>query len=152
MISGLPSLKVVDKDHEFVKGFSDATLDEAFPPNAQEAAELEACEQFNETLAHLDMLEHREEVSRLVRTELHKRWEALTGKRPRVATRSVIDKAFLTSNEDSIPVYDHSASLLEHRLRARERSRMHKRRVQKKNNFMKASFMKPIHQPRRGRY
>lgn len=35
-----------ESDAEFLKNFSDEALDEAFPPTAQEAAELEAADAF----------------------------------------------------------------------------------------------------------
>jgi hypothetical protein len=36
----------VQNQSEFLKGFSDDTMDDAFPPTAQDAAELEAVEIF----------------------------------------------------------------------------------------------------------
>jgi hypothetical protein len=42
---GIPTLRVQNKS-EFLKGFSDDTMDDAFPPTAQDAAELEAVEMF----------------------------------------------------------------------------------------------------------
>lgn len=43
---GIPSLRMDQSDSDFLKTFSDETLEEAFPPTAQEAAELEAAEVF----------------------------------------------------------------------------------------------------------
>lgn len=86
-------------DTDFLKTFSDETLEEAFPPTAEEAAELEAVEVFvvsgllahtflvchdasdqprvlKNLMANLDMLERKEEATRLVRAGLQKRLEA----------------------------------------------------------------------------
>jgi len=74
---GIPSLQLESKsDTDFLKTFSDETLEEAFPPTAQEAAELEAAEIFVNLMANLDILERKEEATRLVRAGLQKRLEA----------------------------------------------------------------------------
>merc|ERR1711935_624487 len=69
-----------ESDTELLKNFSDETLDEAFPPTAQEAAELEAAEAFVFLMANLDVLERKEEAIRLVRAGLKKRLEAKIGR------------------------------------------------------------------------
>jgi hypothetical protein len=92
---GIPSLMM--PAHDAAQGISDEALDEAFPPDAQEAAELEAVQQFVEMLATLSLLEEREEAARLNFTGVKKRWESrraegLVG-RPHSATHLVEPKA-----------------------------------------------------------
>ncbi|CAJ1941259.1 unnamed protein product [Cylindrotheca closterium] len=77
--NGIPTLQMQESDTDFLRTFSDETLEEAFPPTAQEAAELEAVEVFVNLMANLDMLERTEEATMLVREGLKKRLEAKIG-------------------------------------------------------------------------
>ena len=61
---------------EFTHSIADEAIDEAFPPSAQEAAELEAVEIFVEMMANLAHLEEREDVMRFKGKGLGKRWMA----------------------------------------------------------------------------
>jgi hypothetical protein len=133
-------------------------LDEAFPPTAEDAAELEVCERFVEILAYLDLLERKEEATRLVHAGLKKRWESrreLIG-RPKKGTRNVVKKSIHGGSKlhmkNDLVIYDHSNTVLEHRMRGRQRTRMQKARVQKKQRaFMKAARLRKqsIIQPRK---
>lgn len=61
---------------EILHGIQDEALDENFPPDAQEAAELEEVDTFNEIQALLALLEERDEQARSGFRHIKKRWEA----------------------------------------------------------------------------
>ncbi|CAB9520335.1 expressed unknown protein [Seminavis robusta] len=71
---GVPCM--VEDIHDVIQGYQDETLDESFPPSAQEAAELEAVETFVDIMATLSLLEEREEKARSSFCHVKKRWEA----------------------------------------------------------------------------
>lgn len=75
---GIPSmvLKSEDAVSQILHGIQDEALDEEFPPDAQEAAELEAVEIFVEMMAQLSLLEEMEERARTSFSHIKKRWEA----------------------------------------------------------------------------
>eukprot|EP00529_Nitzschia_sp_RCC80_P036761 CAMPEP_0113492440 /NCGR_PEP_ID=MMETSP0014_2-20120614/28076_1 /TAXON_ID=2857 /ORGANISM="Nitzschia sp." /LENGTH=188 /DNA_ID=CAMNT_0000386269 /DNA_START=306 /DNA_END=872 /DNA_ORIENTATION=- /assembly_acc=CAM_ASM_000159 len=98
---GIPSCSFQGSSTEFFHGITDDTIDEAYPPTAEEAAELEAVEVFVEMMAALAALEDKEEK---VRGDEHaglkKRWEArreLVG-RPRPAMHSIEPSLHLFGN------------------------------------------------------
>lgn len=72
--AGVPTLVPVDKS-QVVRGISDEALEQHFPPDAQDAAELDAADSFVRTLATLDIMEEREERSRETYSSFPKRWE-----------------------------------------------------------------------------
>jgi hypothetical protein len=74
---GIPSMVMGSKDgmSQILHGIQDDALDEEFPPDAQEAAELEAVEIFVEMMAQLSLLEEMEESSRVDFHHIKKRWE-----------------------------------------------------------------------------
>ncbi|GAX21761.1 hypothetical protein FisN_31Lh048 [Fistulifera solaris] len=91
--NGVPSLVLpTEQDiYDILHGIEDPM--ECFPPDAQEAAELEACEAFVETMAMLALLEEAEEQARHHFSHIRKRWEVrrqrgLVG-RPKPAHHSV---------------------------------------------------------------
>ena len=62
---------------EIIAGLSDEVLDIIFPLTAEDAAELEECDSFVETLATLSILEDQETLFRQRFHDFHvKRWEA----------------------------------------------------------------------------
>jgi hypothetical protein len=75
---GVPSMVMGSKDgmSQILHGIQDEALDEEFPPDAQEAAELEAVEIFVEMMAQLSLLEEMEERSRVDFHHIKKRWES----------------------------------------------------------------------------
>jgi hypothetical protein len=89
---GIPSCSFQGTQCEFLHGIADDTLDEAYPPSAEDAAELEAVEIFVEMMATLAYLEDKEEALRSSEhLGLQKRWAArreLVG-RPRPAMHSI---------------------------------------------------------------
>jgi hypothetical protein len=94
---GIPSM-VMSSSHalsDILHGIQDEALDQEFPPDATEAAEIEAVEIFVEMMAQLSMLEEIEEQSRVDFHHIKKRWESRRQdglkSRPRVA-RHMFDR------------------------------------------------------------
>jgi hypothetical protein len=92
---GIPAMMYVSEQdlNEALHNIQDEAIDEAFPPDAQDAAELEAAELFVYMMAELSILEEREERTRTSFASLVKRWEVrraagLKG-RPRAAIHLV---------------------------------------------------------------
>lgn len=154
---GVPALAFQGSPSQFLHTIEDETLDEAFPPSAEDAAELEAVEIFVEMMATLSYLEDKEEAARDLHSGLKKRWEARRElvHRPKPAkhlVKSVVHAQPNTVGSLDIVVFDHSHVLQEHRLRQRESAHMAKLSMPKKNNGNKMSMMhqhKPIQQPRK---
>ena len=152
---GVPSLTFSrGSESDILHGISDESIDEAFPPTAEEAAELEAAELFVAMMVNFAMLEEREEAARLTQAGLMKRWEArrkqVAHPRPpkHVVQRVNHGEYHLFGNPDSLVVFDHSHQVLEHRMRAKETSRVAKPNLHSK--MVKAtSHRKPIQQPRK---
>jgi hypothetical protein len=95
---GIPSMALNSQKSvsQILRGIQDEALDE-FPPDAQEAWELEAVEIFVEMMAQLSMLEELEERSRTDFSHIKKRWEARRKEglktRPR-APKHMVDRSF----------------------------------------------------------
>lgn len=150
--NGVPSLTFSGTEHEFLMSFTDETLDEAFPPTAEEAAEIEEAEFFVALMANLAGLEEREEAARSLHAGLKKRWEArrgLVGK-PRDARHLVNqvhhgEPRLLDSHE--IAVTDKTPLRIENRMRAKEHGMVTKPRMS--NPGVKFGHKKPIQQPRK---
>mmetsp|Transcript_9760 Transcript_9760/g.13795 ORF Transcript_9760/g.13795 Transcript_9760/m.13795 type:complete len:192 (+) Transcript_9760:30-605(+) len=62
--------------HEVLQNISDDAIDEAFPPNAEDAAELDAVEDFVRFMANISILEEEEEKARNEFNHVGRRWEA----------------------------------------------------------------------------
>jgi hypothetical protein len=148
--NGIPSLTFSGTEHEFLSCITDETLDEAFPPTAEEAAELEEAELFVALMANLAALEESEEAARALHAGLKKRWEArrgLVGK-PRAARHIVAqvnhgEPRLLDSHE--IVVVDHTPLRIENRMRAKEHGMVKPR--MNKNLGAQFGHKRPIHQP-----
>lgn len=146
---GVPSLTFQGSESEFLRTIDDDAIDEAYPPNAEEAAELEAVEIFVDLMATLAFMEEREEATRTVHAGLKKRWEARREliKRPRPPKhliQRVVHQGSHHLDSSDIVIYDNSPTLLEHRMRARESLRMAKPRMAKPR-----MTKRPIQQPRK---
>ena len=151
---GVPSLAFSKgSESEILHNISDDTIDEAFPPTAEEAAELEAAELFVSMMVNFAMLEEREEAARLTRAGLMKRWEARRKqvahpRPPKHIVQRVNHGEHIFGNSDALVVFDHSHQVLEHRMRAKETSRMAKPNLHKKM-AKGTALRKPIQQPRK---
>lgn len=153
---GVPSL--VSNDNEILHGIQDETIDECFPCDAADAAELEAVEMFVDILATLSVLEEREERARASFTGFPKRWEArreegLVGKpKPSHGSIELVDHVHVgkaVTTKDLVLV-DHRltpAAILESRQRAREESRRINSRTEKKMG--RINQPRPLQQPRK---
>jgi hypothetical protein len=149
---GVPSLAFQGSHSEFLHTITDDAIDEAFPPDAQEAAELEAVEIFVEMMASFALLEEREEATRFVHAGLKKRWEArreLVGRPrpPKHLVHQVIHGGPHLLDASEIVVYDHSPMMHEYRMRARE-MRVAKQHMSKKR-VSRGMPTRPILQPRK---
>lgn len=73
---GVPSMILTSEEdvYNVLQGIEDPL--ESFPPDAQDAAELEAVEAFVECMANYALMEEREERMRNDFTHIKKRWEA----------------------------------------------------------------------------
>jgi len=160
--NGIPSCSFQGSNTEFLHSITDEAIDEAFPPSAHEAAELEAVEIFVELMANLAHMEEKEEMTRFSEghTGLAKRWIArreLDGK-PRPAKHSVKQVIHHHHpNEEKVTELVAFAaerahgSLKGHRMRQRETDRMtrlttphmNKKATNRHKNQM------PIQQPRK---
>lgn len=161
-IDGIPTCSFQGSDTEFLHSITDEAIDEAFPPSAQEAAELEAVEMFVEMMANLAHLEEKEEMTRFSEdhTGLGKRWMArreLKGK-PRPAKHS-INPVIHHHHPNAAKITDlvdfdaerFQGSLKAHRIVQRETERMARLTTPHKNKVIKNRFKKqmPIQQPRK---
>lgn len=159
---GIPAMSFQGSDTEFLHSITDETIDEAFPPNAQEAAELEAVEIFVEMMANLAHMEEREELARFSddHTGLGKRWVARRElkNKPHPAKHSVKlvvhNQKHRIANIKDLVLFDaertHS-SLKEHRMIQRETERMARLTTPHRNKVVTNRHKKqmPIQQPRK---
>jgi hypothetical protein len=152
---GVPCLAFQGSESEFLHFITDETIDEVFPPDAQEAAEIEAMEIFVDLMANLSYLEEREEAARSVEhTGLKKRWEArreLEG-RPRPAKHSVSPAMHdQPRGEDvkDLATLHQSCLSHEHRMRQREISRLTRLPKRDFKATVLSYHQKPIQQPRK---
>jgi len=169
---GIPSASFSGSESELLTMITDETIDEAFPPSAQDAAELEAVEIFVEMLATLSHLEEREEKTRFDPAHpdsfFGKRWHSrreLVDK-PRPAKHSITPVVHRNQhesndapakNKESLVDYNLSQSLSvrDHKSHQREISRMTRHTMSNKNkqnwnrHQQKANNSIPVHQPRK---
>mmetsp|Transcript_19199 Transcript_19199/g.31884 ORF Transcript_19199/g.31884 Transcript_19199/m.31884 type:complete len:178 (+) Transcript_19199:190-723(+) len=153
--NGIPSLMPLDSD--VIRGFSDEAIDECFPPTAQDVAELEAVEEFLQTLVRLELMEEREERVRLDITLLPKRWAVrreLQGK-PRPA-RSEKEVNSHYSHEDEIKLVVFDRKQRDFNNERMEHHHSHKDIVVSKHQLARSNKLnrkrpsRPIIQPRKG--
>lgn len=156
---GIPSLTPVGTD--LIRGFSDETMDECFPPTAQDIAELEAVEEFLHTLVRLEQLEEREERVRHDISILPKRWAVrreLQGKpRPaRSAERDGSHSRYATT-EDELKIIIHDRKQRDFNAERMEHHHSHRDNIVSKNQAARSNRImngkrttRPIIQPRKG--
>jgi hypothetical protein len=130
---GMPSLLFVGDhpEHEIIHNIPDQAIDEIFPPDAMDAAELDAVDEFVHTLVDLSFLEDREEKLRNNFSFVKKRWESrredgLKGK-PHPARGLIVKKSFARGNastkDTSIVKFSHQTDAFEKSLDNRLRTR-----------------------------
>mmetsp|Transcript_22543 Transcript_22543/g.47313 ORF Transcript_22543/g.47313 Transcript_22543/m.47313 type:complete len:186 (-) Transcript_22543:3-560(-) len=132
---GIPSCCFQGTDSEFLHSITDEAIDEAFPPSAQEAAELEAVEVFVEMMAALAHLEEKEEMTRFSDDHkgLGKRWMARREleSKPRPA-KHLVERVLHSQHTGTPNITDlipfdaekNHPSLRDHRMRQREIARI----------------------------
>jgi hypothetical protein len=157
---GVPTAIAVGGEYEILHNIQDEAIDEAFPPSAEEAAELEAVENFIDILATLSLLEEREEAARESFVGVHKRWSARRKdgliNHPRSPKHIVrhVDHGKLSNPikaTDLVP-YDHMAhSMAMASLESRERSRGNVENRAATRSHKNAGKMQrtTVHQPRK---
>jgi hypothetical protein len=157
---GVPSFMFqAGQESRLLHGITDDALDEAFPPDACDAAELEATEFFVSLMSNLAFLEEREEAARSEdHAGLKKRWAArreLIGrpKPPKNLVHPVPhgDRNFMADSQDLV-VPDNNRHLTEHQLRARNHARGQNQIHNNKKmmqNYMPLKNRMPIIQPRK---
>jgi hypothetical protein len=153
---GIPCLAFQGSESEFLHYITDETIDEVFPPDAQEASEIEAMELFVDLMANLAYLEEKEEDLRsMEHPGFKKRWEARRElvDRPHPAkhlvTPVIHNQPRNEDLKDLVALPPHPNVYLEHRMRQREVTRM-ARLPKKCNKKSTATYhQKPIQQPRK---
>jgi hypothetical protein len=159
---GIPACYIQESESEFLHSISDEAIDEAFPPSAEEAAELEAVEIFVEMMATLAHLEEREEVTRFSEDHkgLGKRWVARRElqNKPRPAKHTVekvlhVKRPTIEKATELVPfdIEKSHAVLKEHRMRQREIERMARMTTPhlSKKETNRHRHQMPIQQPRK---
>lgn len=154
---GIPSLVPLESD--IIHGFSDDAIDECFPPTAEDAAELDAVEEFIRILVHLEMLEEREERVRNDFSLMPKRWAArreLQGRpRPARSTPEVQPRRSTKEDELNLVIFDRKqrnfdCEKMEHHHSHKDMSMMSKHQVTRSNKALNGRPTRPIIQPRKG--
>ncbi|GKZ01418.1 hypothetical protein MPSEU_001092600 [Mayamaea pseudoterrestris] len=95
--------------NNILHGIQDDALDEGFPPDARDAAELEDVDAYNEMQALLDLMEERDEEARERYSHVGKRWESRrqqglgVGQKPKQASSSALMNRDGTSKAMMMP-------------------------------------------------
>jgi hypothetical protein len=151
--NGIPSLAFYHgSESEILHGISDEGMDEAFPPTAEDVAELEAVELFVSLMANLAMMEEREEAARETHAGFMQRWEVRRKQvahplPPKHLVHRVSHGEHHLLDSSSLVAFDHSDRIQEHRMRARDSAQKAKPKTSKMMG--KPAFRKPIQQPRK---
>ena len=152
---GEPTMTLVtEKDrYDILHGINDEALDQVFPPNAEEAFELETTEAFVQEMAILAMLEEREEQARCTFCYHEKRWEVRRAAGPSGRPRPAMHLIIPVVHNAKIHVPDTTA-LAFHQFSGRrsgehyERSKIEKRLCSRRTKTA-APPSRPIVQPRK---
>lgn len=150
---GIPSLVNVQGVGEVLFGISDDAIDEIYPPTAEEIAEIEAAEIFVEVMAHLSLLEEKEEQARLNFGHIKKRWEkrreeGLRG-RPKPASnvsKPIHTTALTNKDEKSLVAFHHFRAEKDQKTKINE---LKKFAITPKRIKGMHGFSKTIQQPRK---
>jgi hypothetical protein len=154
---GVPSMTLAtEKDcYDVLHGIDDETLDQFFPPDAEEAYELEVTEIFVREMVTLAFLEEREELARRTFCHLKKRWEvrraAGPSGRPRPATHMIIpvNRTVKVCFPQTTALAFHKVDRRSAALRERVTSFRTARRIEPRHVKTTAGPQRPILQPRK---
>lgn len=152
--NGEPTMTLVtEKDrYDILQGIDDDVLDQIFPPDAEEAFELETAEAFVQEMATLAMLEEREEQARSTFRYYEKRWEVRRSAGPSGRPRPAMHLIVPVAHDAKIHRSDTTA-LAFHQISGRrsgeqyERSKVEKRLCSRRTKT--AAPPRPIVQPRK---
>lgn len=154
---GVPSMILsTEKDrYDILHGIEDQALDQHFPPDAVEAAELEAAEAFVVEMANLAMLEEREERARNSFVHIQKRWEVRRAAGPSGRPRPPMNLIVPANHAPKKNPTNNSKALVpctHHRMMVQERSHEVKMSQRIEPRLTKTTSMthrQPIQQPRK---
>lgn len=158
---GVPSMILPTESDlcRILHGIQDEALDEGYPPDANDAAELDLVEEFVEVMAHLAFLEEIELHSRQDFCHIKKRWEARRAEglkgRPRPAKHYVhasshsqgMHLKWNTACRAIVAHSHHQQAIMADKMRQREMTRRDP--VLKKKMPAAMSRPAPIQQPRK---
>jgi hypothetical protein len=151
-------------EHEVIKNIPDEAIDELFPPNAEDAAELDDTDEFIKTLVDISFLEDLEEKARSSFSHIKKRWESrreegLKGKPHRLThseiqnlSRLINGRPMMTNEYENALVMknlrDHLTQTSDKRTR-RSRHVMMKHQHLKHEKMHLPGHIRPLQQPRK---
>ena len=150
---GIPSMTVPSEEGrcEILHGIEDP-LDQ-FPPDAEDAFEIEMAEKFVEEMANLALLEERDQRARTGFTHVKKRWEVRRANphgRPKPATHLVVPANHVPNKAANITTL--VVSSRHHRVNMQNKMRAQELKQRTEPRNMKMTAMKhtqPIQQPRK---
>jgi hypothetical protein len=143
-----------EKDrYDILQGIDDEALDEVFPPDAEEAFELETTEAFVREMATLAMMEEREELARRSFRNYEKRWEVRRAAGPSGRPRPAMHLILPVVHNAKVHRPDTTALAFHHMsgrrfLKPHERSKLEKRAYSRRTQ-MTVPPPRPIVQPRK---
>lgn len=152
--SGVPSLTVPNEQglSDILHGIEDPM--DSFPPDAEDAFELEMAEQFVEEMANLSLLEERDQRARTHFTHVQKRWEVrrATGPRgrPKKAMNLIVPENHLSNKSANVTTL--VVSSRHHRMHLQNKMHAEELKQRREPRSMKMTAMKhtqPIQQPRK---
>jgi hypothetical protein len=152
---GVPSMTLPSEADraKILHGIEDEAIDENFPPDAEDAAELEEAEAFVLEMAQLALLEEREERARSGFVHIKKRWEVRRAAGPRGRPHPAMN---LIVPVDHFPKHQNVKTIVPfsqvHRMMVQEdKMRTHeiKRNVEPRRIKTAVSHRQPIQQPRK---
>ena len=159
--NGVPSAVLTGTqypEHDTLHNISDDALEEAFPPTADEAAEIDAMMDFVLTMSYFDVIEEQEEHARSGFSCHGKRWEVRRGEglrgRPHSARSEpsaiVARNHHLFADDTSIVSHNHSPRTFQpYSDMESMRSTYHGKARTSPKKKMINGFTRPIHQPRK---
>ena len=153
---GVPSMMLVSEEdvYNVLHGIEDPMS--SYPPNAEEAAELDAADEFVEAMALLALLEEREEMARENFSFCKKRWEArrAEGLRGRPHPAKFVVNPVVHLTKSATPLHQDVKTLVRymHASRMMDTDKMQQSKHMagpKKNKMPHVQRRIPIQQPRK---
>jgi hypothetical protein len=146
---GVPTMSFTsEKDRcRALRDIQDEAIDEGFPPDAWDAAEIDAAEAFVETMALLALLEEQEEKARFEFNHIKKRWEVrrsegLSG-RPK-PPRNVVE--FAVHDNKNHNAFVHVQSIVPHSHYTAKDAKVRQHHNDTRRDIKAANRKVPVHQ------